>query len=119
MSRTSKRKSKSTTKSIKKKIQLKSEPNRSKKEILYLKQNGKCAYCMKHLQLKQCTIEHIIPKSKGGPNGIENNCITCRGCNNKAGNDMNDPKRIKIILEQFQTLHNLRSIINTVSSKYC
>lgn len=37
----------------------------------------KCGYCAKHAD----TIDHIVPRSKGGPNTWENTVAACRRCN--------------------------------------
>ena len=58
-----------------------------------IKKNGKlvCAYCGKSdLKLKsakrhlQATVDHVVPKSKGGdPFGHENFVVSCNSCNKK------------------------------------
>ena len=40
----------------------------------------------------QMTLDHIIPKSKGGPNIIENYQIMCERCNSEKGNKMSGNK---------------------------
>lgn len=45
-----------------------------------------CAICGKELKKADATIEHIIPKSKGGTYKANNLTITCWQCNNKRGN---------------------------------
>jgi 5-methylcytosine-specific restriction endonuclease McrA len=54
------------------------------REYLLEKWKRKCAYCEKTgLKLE---IEHIIPKSRGGSNRVDNLTISCRKCNVKKGN---------------------------------
>lgn len=48
---------------------------------------GKCAYCGCELQSERngsdnFVVEHVVPKSKGGPDNIVNFVPSCRGCNN-------------------------------------
>jgi len=61
---------------------------------LWLRQRGKCACCGADTHLHLCdggekkrlaTYEHVIPKSAGGGNGVDNGVITCHECNNKRG----------------------------------
>ena len=53
------------------------------REYLLEKFNRKCCYCgEKNIPLE---IEHIIPKSRGGSNKIDNLCLACRPCNQKKG----------------------------------
>lgn len=54
------------------------------REYLLEKFNRKCCYCGK--QNIPLEIEHIIPKSRGGSNKIDNLCIACRPCNQDKGN---------------------------------
>lgn len=50
-----------------------------------LKKAKFCCICGKPLQGKK-TIEHIIPKSKGGKNNIKNLSVSHRKCNEERGN---------------------------------
>jgi 5-methylcytosine-specific restriction endonuclease McrA len=54
------------------------------KEYLLEKFDRTCAYCgTKNVPLE---IEHIIPKSRGGTNKIDNLTIACHSCNQRKGN---------------------------------
>lgn len=54
------------------------------REYLLEKFKRKCVYCGKtDIPLE---IEHIIPKSRGGTNRIDNLTIACRNCNQEKGN---------------------------------
>ena len=45
----------------------------------------KCAYCDKELDTKSATIDHIIPKYKGGHNVKSNMVCSCSKCNRSKG----------------------------------
>jgi len=70
--------------------------NLSQKEIrdlLFLQCGGRCPECGRKMQNKRkgdresyMTIDHIIPKSKGGKKNLENLRPLCRKCNGKRGN---------------------------------
>lgn len=51
------------------------------KRRIYDRQNGLCAYCGQHRNIKYMTVDHIIPLSKGGTDSIENLQCTCKMCN--------------------------------------
>lgn len=51
-----------------------------------------CQYCFKHFHHKHLTLDHVIPKSKGGLATWENSVIACRDCNNKKSNKLIKPK---------------------------
>ena len=57
----------------------------SKKNIL-IRDGFKCAYCQKHSG--RLTIDHIVPKSRGGRTEFENCVTACRVCNLKKGNQL-------------------------------
>ncbi|MCS7316886.1 MAG: HNH endonuclease [Candidatus Dojkabacteria bacterium] len=60
------------------------------KYSIYLRDNYKCAYC--ELDLKNCmemaSIDHIIPKSKGGKTTWTNVVTCCIDCNTKKSDRM-------------------------------
>lgn len=55
------------------------------RKALFLRDNGKCQYCNAGLSLKTSTIDHIIPKSRGGRHEWKNVVLSCSRCNQKKG----------------------------------
>ena len=62
------------------------------KEKLYEKQEGFCKFCKKHFLLRNLTVDHIIAKTKGGTDLIENLQLLCGACNSTKGD--RDNKRM-------------------------
>jgi len=62
--------------------------SRPSKKSVWTRDKGSCQYCEKKLTLKDCTIDHVIPKSKGGDHSWDNVVIACRKCNQKKGSKM-------------------------------
>lgn len=62
--------------------------NDIKRHRILMKQDNKCFYCERALTLEQSTIEHIIPKSRGGRKGFKNIVVACNDCNTLVGNFM-------------------------------
>ena len=58
------------------------------KDLLYGKQGGLCAGCGIGFHKRNLTIDHIIPKSKGGADASENKQLLCGACNSKKGNKL-------------------------------
>lgn len=56
---------------------------KTKKKTVYELFHGRCAYCGKELTLGtiDCTVDHIVPKIKGGSSDIDNLALACHTCN--------------------------------------
>ena len=52
---------------------------------LYKRYRGRCQICGDKFDVKDMTIEHVYPKSKGGPKEDHNITLTCQPCNCKKG----------------------------------
>lgn len=57
------------------------QPTRSN---ILLRDEDTCQYCGKHT--RELTLDHIIPRSRGGLGTWENLVACCRSCNGKKGN---------------------------------
>ncbi|MFA4923665.1 MAG: HNH endonuclease, partial [Ignavibacteriaceae bacterium] len=65
----------------------------------------KCAYCGRSdIPL---TIDHIVPKAKGGVDSWENLIAACTICNNKKGNRSPHEARMKLLIKPFTPNHIL------------
>lgn len=56
------------------------------KPELFGKQEGKCNGCQCPFYFRNLTVDHIVPKSKGGTDRIENLQLLCGACNSTKGN---------------------------------
>lgn len=59
------------------------------KKFLWNRDKGRCFYCTKDLTWEEKTIDHVIPRSKGGPHRVWNLVLACLQCNQEK--DDNDP----------------------------
>ena len=60
-------------------------PYRTHKHTLYGQQEGDCAGCRVHFPYKNLTVDHVIPRSRGGGDNYENLQLLCGWCNSKKG----------------------------------
>lgn len=56
--------------------------NRPTRALIYKRDDNRCQYCG---SIKNLTIDHIIPKSKGGKDTWDNMVVACGPCNTKKG----------------------------------
>jgi hypothetical protein len=55
---------------------------------VFKRDNFGCQYCQKQLTSKQITLDHIVPKSRGGISSFENCVAACYECNIKKGSKL-------------------------------
>lgn len=82
------------------------------KHELYGLQEGHCNGCKLHFRIRNLTIDHIIPESKGGTDHRENLQLLCGACNSTKGN--RSQEYLYQQLEQQEAL--LREKIRVVST---
>ena len=52
---------------------------------VYLRDNYMCQYCKQMFSNKELTLDHVIPRSKGGKTTWTNIVSACKQCNNQKG----------------------------------
>jgi len=52
-----------------------------KLNALLFHQGGKCFYCDEQLDIKEASIDHIIPRAKGGKDDVDNLVVCCKYAN--------------------------------------
>lgn len=84
------------------------------KSNVFIRDNYICQYCGIKMEKKQCTIDHIVPKSKGGISSWENCTTSCKNCNNYKGDY--DLKDISLTLKKKPVQPNV-SDFNRIKSE--
>lgn len=65
---------------------------------IFKRDGHKCGYCFSN---KKLTIDHIIPKSRGGKNTWENLVTCCGSCNLKKGNKTHEEADMSLKINAF------------------
>ena len=63
------------------------------RNLIYKRDKNKCQYCG---ATKSLTIDHVIPKSKGGEDTWENLVVACSSCNVKKGDKLLEQTNMKL-----------------------
>jgi hypothetical protein len=76
-----------------------SRPLKINRKRIYKRDNNQCIYCesKKHL-----TIDHVIPKSRGGNNTWNNLVTCCLSCNLKKGNKTPEEAGMRMTLKPYE-----------------
>lgn len=61
---------------------------RKKRSLVRGARRAPCCHCLREFDFNELTIDHIIPKSRGGSYKLSNLVVACAPCNNDRG-DLN------------------------------
>jgi 5-methylcytosine-specific restriction endonuclease McrA len=89
----------------------------SRKNIL-LRDRNMCQYCQVVLTASELTLDHVIPRSRGGLSTWENLVACCHDCNRRKGNQMlHELTEMKLLKEPRPfSLHTSRHIMRMIGS---
>ena len=64
---------------------------------IYWRDNYTCQYCNRQYKYKNLSLDHVIPKSRGGGRGWLNLVTCCHTCNQKKGNKTPSEASMRLI----------------------
>lgn len=86
----------------------------SRKNIL-LRDRNTCQYCGEVLSSSELTLDHVVPRSRGGLSTWENLVACCHGCNREKGNQLLSETEMKLLREPRSfNLHTSRHIMRMI-----
>lgn len=89
----------------------------SRKNI-FLRDGYTCQYCQQVFPASQLTLDHVIPRSKGGPTSWENLVACCIECNKKKGDRTPEEAGMKLARQpRAYTLHTSRYLMRLMARK--
>lgn len=84
---------------------------------LYAAQGAKCPGCFETFKRRNLTIDHIIPRSKGGSNKPENLQLLCQACNLTKNNGTMEDMARRNLRDNTISEEQYRLILNSIGSK--
>ena len=85
---------------------------------LFARDNHQCQYCGKRLPNSQLSIDHVVPRSRGGDTSWENIVCCCLTCNTKKGGRTPQEARMRLMREPAEPRHNPWLAIKLTNPKY-
>ncbi len=79
------------------KMPVKTFRGKPSKDAIYTRDAGICQYTGKKVDRNSATVDHIVPRSKGGEDTWTNLVLCSREVNSKKGNRMNNEAGLKLI----------------------
>jgi hypothetical protein len=85
------------------------------KKNIYLRDNHTCQYCGRKLHASELTLDHVLPRSRGGRNTWENLVTACKKCNQAKDNMTPEEAGMKLLHRVIPaTVHTARSLLRSV-----
>ncbi len=66
---------------------------------LYARDANRCQYCGKHYPTTELSLDHVVPRSQGGPTSWENVVCACLRCNVKKGGRTPEQAHMRLITQ--------------------
>ncbi len=78
---------------------------------LFARDRHLCAYCGTQYSASRLTRDHILPRSKGGPDVWENVVAACRGCNQKKDDRTPEQAGMELLFVPYTPSHHEKLIL--------
>lgn len=86
----------------------------SRKNIL-LRDRNICQFCGHHFPSSELTLDHVVPRSRGGHSSWENLVACCYDCNNNKGNRTPEEAGLRLVRRPRPfTLHTSRQLMRLI-----
>lgn len=81
-------------------IRRRREQSSMKRMRIYMRDKFRCQYCGDKQSVAELTLDHIVPRSRGGDNSPVNVVTACLACNNRKANRTPDEARMPLLTSQ-------------------
>ena len=76
------------------------EQSSMKRLRIFMRDKYRCQYCGEKKGVKELTLDHILPRSRGGDNSPINVVTACMTCNNRKGDRTPEEARMPLLTSQ-------------------
>lgn len=74
---------------------------------IFMRDRYRCQYCGHRGTLADLSLDHILPRSRGGKTTPENLCVACRVCNSRKGDRTPAEARMPLLTEPSALMYDL------------
>jgi 5-methylcytosine-specific restriction endonuclease McrA len=85
---------------------------------IYARDRNRCQYCGKHFPSSELSIDHVMPRSQGGPHVWENVVCACTRCNAKKGGRTPEQAHMKLFRPPYRPRRNPAVQLRLGQDKY-
>ena len=75
---------------------------------VFARDNFTCQYCGR--QTGDLTLDHVVPRHRGGAHSWENLVTACKACNHRKGGKTPDEARVRLLRQPFEPRSDLYSL---------
>ncbi len=89
------------------------------KRLVYERDKWTCQYCRTKLTSRTATIDHVLPRSRGGRSSFENCVASCETCNTQKANKLLRQTRFKLLKRPRKPfIHPLQGKIGSMRNEW-
>jgi len=78
---------------------------------IYMRDKFRCQYCSEKKGIAELTLDHILPRSRGGDNSPVNIVTACIACNNRKSNRTPEEARMPLLTSQSMLRVKLERVV--------
>ena len=85
---------------------------------IFARDENRCQYCGHRFPMSELSLDHVVPRSQGGPTSWDNIVCACVNCNVKKGGRTPDQAHMKLVRKPVKPRTSPLVSIKMGSSKY-
>ena len=78
---------------------------------IFLRDRFHCQYCQRHFSADHLTVDHVIPKSRGGAMRWKNGVAACHKCNLSKGTNIAQPSQTPFEPNYWQMVNIAKTLL--------